>query len=428
MRQHIAPKQPSSHRKQRLTQPVPNPRPRCPSLRAMEQRQLGCSSLSVPVLCFGTMLFGESTSSDKAMQLMDACMDMGMHFFDTAEMYPVPQRGETSGDSERIIGQWMRQRGVPRQSVVLATKVCGPSGQMTWIRGGPHKVDRANILAAIEGSLTRLGTDYIDLLQLHWPDRYVPMFGDLDYDPHRAYSGTVPLEEQLEAVGLAITQGKVRHLGLSNETPYGLTRACLAGRPTSPPCSSPSASSSPSSSPSFSPSPLPPSPSPHPSPAAPIPPVTALQNALSLICRTFTTAGGCAEVCHAQGVGMLAYSPLAMGLLTGKYLDPGGGPPEARLNKYRGRYAEAESRYGPRPNVAAAVAAYCQLAHNAGITPTAMAIRWVVHQPLVTSAVIGATSTLQLREQVQAVTAGPLPQDVLDGIDAIHALYPNPTP
>ncbi|KAF5831998.1 tas-like protein [Dunaliella salina] len=353
-------------------------------------RRLGRTELQVPVLCFGTMLFGEGNSYEEACLLLDKCMANGVNFFDSAEMYPVPQRAETAGKSERLLGQWIRERKHPRHSILISTKVCGPSGQMEWIRGGPHKVDAANIAAAIDGSLQRLGTDYIDLVSIHWPDRYVPMFGDVDYDPRQAFSGAVPLEEQLEALGHAVAQGKVRHVGLSNETPYGLTRAILAAE------------------------------------AHHLPRVCALQNAYSLTCRTFDA--GLAEVCHLEDVSLMAYSPLAMGLLTGKYLAEDGGPPTARLNKYRGRYAEAESRYGPRPAVQAAVAAYCNIAQKHGMSPTEMAMRFVLGHPLVAAAVAGATCLPQLEELIASSCKPCLPEEIMEEIDAVHASYPSPTP
>ncbi|KAG2433522.1 hypothetical protein HYH02_012640 [Chlamydomonas schloesseri] len=361
------------------------------------------------------MLFGESTSYPQAEQLLGMCMEAGVNFFDTAEMYPVPQRAETQGASEEYLGRWLRSGAVRREEVLLASKVAGPSGQMTWIRGGPHKVDAANIAQALDASLRRLRTDYIDLYQIHWPDRYVPMFGDSEYDPSAAFEGAVPLEEQLEALGRAVEQGKVRYVGLSNETPWGLCKALALADTPRPHTAAPPAAGA--------------APAPPPAALQRLPRVASLQNAYSLTCRTFDS-GGLAEVCHLEGVGLLAYSPLAMGLLTGKYLAADGGPPGARLNRYRGRYAEAESRYGPRPNVVAAVAAYTALAAEVGMSPTALALRFVLSRPLVSSAVVGATSPEQLAELLQAAAGEGerLPEEVLRRIDEIHERYPNPTP
>lgn len=357
----------------------------------MELRQLGSSDLRVSSLCLGTMLFGESTPPAEAERLLGLAADAGVNCFDTAEMYPVPQAAATQGRSEEVLGAWLRrQRLRPRCDLVVATKVSGPGG-MGWLRGGPARLDGANITAALDASLRRLGTDYVDLLQLHWPDRYVPMFGDLDYDPAMAYAAA-SFEEQLGALAAAVEAGKVRHVGLSNETPYGLMRFCqlARGRPELPGG------------------------------------IVSLQNAYSLLCRTFDA--GLAECCHAERVSLLAYSPLAMGLLTGKYLAAGGGPPDARLNKYRGQYAEAESRYGPKPNVHVAVTAYCRLAADWGLTGASLALRFVLAHSLVASAVVGATSSRQLQELLDAARQPPLDEGLLQAVDAVHRRFPNPTP
>ncbi|KAL3137096.1 hypothetical protein ABBQ32_006680 [Trebouxia sp. C0010 RCD-2024] len=276
-----------------------------------------------------------------------------------------------------------------REDCIIATKVTGPSAHMEWIRGGPTSLNAQNIQEALDSSLMRLQTDYIDIFQLHWPDRYVPMFGEVDFQPVNSYS-SVPLEEQLGALSAAVAAGKVRHVGLSNETAWGLTRFCQLGRQDGQA------------------------------------PVSFLQNAYSLLCRTFDSS--LAEVCHEEGVRLLAYSPLAMGLLTGKYLSPNGGPKEARLNKYKGRYGEAESRYGPRPNVTAAVQAYATLAKETGVCPTALALRFVLSHPLVASVVTGAMDVGQLSQLLDFAEEGPLDKDVLHAIDAIHQQYPNPCP
>lgn len=346
-------------------------------------------SLPSSQLCLGTMMFGDTIGRREAMEQLDLALDLGIRSFDTAEMYPVPQKAETQGASEECIGEWMR--GKDRSTLLISTKVAGP-GSMTWIRGGPLKLDRANIIAGVEGSLKRLGTDYIDLLLLHWPDRYVPMFGESEYDVSNMYD-FCPFEEQVEALNTLHAQGKIRHFGLSNETAYGVAKF---------------SSLSDSIAGSIRPS--------------------VIQNAYSLLCRTFTSSG-LAEVCAMEGVGLMAYSPLAMGLLSGKYDDHGASAdPEARLVKFKGRYAEAESRYGPKPNVYEAVAAYIALAQQCGMHPVSLAIRFVMSHPQVTSTVIGASSTSQLRLLSASWDDGLLDKDILAEIDAIHAKYPNPTP
>lgn len=274
--------------------------------------------------------------------------------------------------------------------MVLATKATGPSGQMTWIRGGPSSLDGRNIKEAIDGSLKRLGTDYIDLYQLHWPDRYVPMFGDRDYDPSCSYS-SVSIEEQLQALGVAVKEGKIRNIGVSNETAFGVMEFCrLAEQNNS------------------------------------LPRIITIQNAYSLLCRTFDMT--LAECCNHQRVGLLAYSPLAMGLLSGKYLSDYGGSSQFRLNKYRGRYAEAECRYSmAKPNVLPAIKAYVEIAQRHNLSPVALAIGFVLKRPLVTSVVIGATKLWQLREILDAARVH-LSEDILAEIDRVHERYPNPTP
>jgi N-acetyltransferase 10 len=259
----------------------------------------------------------------------------------------------------------------------------------------PRRLDAAGIRAAAEASLLRLGVDCIDLLSLHWPDRYVPMFGDVAFDAAADYGDAEPIAAQLDALAALVSEGKVRAVGLSNETPWGLMRfaAASAARPGG------------------------------------APRVAALQNAFSLTCRGFES--GLAECCHRERVSLVAYSPLAMGLLTGKYTagaasDAG---PRARLNLYAGRYAEAEGRYSlSRPNVRDAVCAYASLAQRHGMAPAALAMRFAAHAPGVASALTGATEPAQLAQLLAAVQAGPLPEEALLEIEALHERYPNPTP
>ncbi|KZV54337.1 aldo-keto reductase-like [Dorcoceras hygrometricum] len=341
-------------------------------------------NLTVSRLCLGTMTFGEQNSLPQSFQLLDKAFDSGINFFDSAEMYPVPQRAETQGRSEEYLGRWIRTRKIPREQVVLATKVSGPSGQMTWIRGGPGSLDSWNITEAIDGSLRRLQTDFIDLYQIHWPDRYVPMFGEIEYDPTRSFS-SVNIEEQLTALQKAFDAGKIRYVGLSNETPYGLMKFLhVAER-------------------NF-----------------------CFQNCYNLLCRNFDS--GLAECCSHERVWLLAYSPLAMGILSGKYFSLNGGPADARLNLFRGRYAEGESRYSlSNSTVKKAINLYVNIAKKYGIHPVSLAIAFVLRHPLVASAIFGATKLWQLQEVLDGCKMELSPEMVTE-INRVHSAFPNPCP
>lgn len=344
-----------------------------------------------PRLVLGTMMYGDSICTDDAFAQMDHAFEHGIVSFDSAEMYPVPQCAETQGASERCIGEWMVSRKIPRDAVELSTKVSGPGG-MDWIRGGPERLDGENIVAAVENSLKRLNTEYVDTLLLHWPDRYVPMFGDSIYESQYAYDSFCSFEEQREVMDRLHREGKILSFGLSNETPYGVMKFCQTG---------------------VSDSMIRPA---------------VIQNSYNLLCRTFET-GGLAECCHMEGVGLMAYSPLAMGLLSGKYDCHGFcEDTEARLVKFKGRYAEAESRYGPKPNVYEAIEAYVKLAEKHGMTPVELAMRFACSHPQVVSVVVGASSISQLNTLILSHHEGPLEIGLLTEIDAIHARYPNPCP
>ncbi|XP_010244620.1 PREDICTED: uncharacterized protein LOC104588408 isoform X2 [Nelumbo nucifera] len=339
--------------------------------------------LKVSRLCLGTMTFGEQNSLQQSFQLLDEAFDNGINFIDSAEMYPVPQRAETQGRSEGYVGRWIRERRISRDRVVLATK-------MTWIRGGPKCLDASNITEAIDNSLLHMRTDYIDLYQIHWPDRYVPMFGETDYDPTRQLC-SVPIEEQLQALGRAVEAGKIRYIGLSNETPYGLMKFLQLAKDITG----------------------------HPK-------IVSLQNSYNLLCRSFDS--GLAECCHHERISLLAYSPLAMGILSGKYLSPSGGPTDARMNLFRGKYSEGESRYNLSNSVIkAATKAYLEIAETYGLPPVSLAIAFVLRHPLVASAVFGATKPWQLREVLHACQVE-LPPEIVKAIDKVHARYPNPCP
>ncbi|KAJ3676837.1 hypothetical protein LUZ60_002561 [Juncus effusus] len=346
--------------------------------------------LFVSRLCFGTMTFGEQNTLPQSFRLLDEAFHSGINFFDSAEMYPVPQRRDTHGRSEEYLGRWIIERKIPRDNVILATKVAGPSGQMEWLRGGPHSLDSKNISEAINSSLYRLNTDYIDLYKIHWPDRYVPMFGETEYDPNKQYT-SISMEEQLEALQKALNAGKIRYIGLSNETPYGLMKFLQLSKDFQLRSK-----------------------------------ILTIQNAYHLLCRNFDA--GLAECCHHEKISLLAYSPMAMGLLSGKYFSENGGPSDARLNLFKGRYSEGESRYKlSKPVVKSAIQEYVRIAEKYGISPASLAIAFVLNHPLVASAVFGATKLFQLKEILNGSNIN-LTEDIISEIKEVHLRYPNPCP
>ena len=342
-------------------------------------RPLGRSALLVPDVCLGTMTFGEQTSEADAQSQLDFALAAGVNFIDTAEMYAVPPRAETYGASERIVGNWLKRQ--PREQIIIATKVSGPSRNLDWIRNGPPALDRANLRAAVDGSLQRLQTDYIDLYQLHWPERNTPMFGQWQFDPAKDRECT-PIRAQLEALAELVAEGKVRAVGLSNEHPWGVMQFTRLADELG------------------------------------LPRVLCTQNAYSLLNRTFETA--LAEVCHREQVGLLAYSALAFGHLTGKYLADPAAP--GRINKW----PNFGQRY-TKPNVQPAVAAYVALARRHGLTPTQLALGFTRSRWFVSSTIIGASTLNQLQETLPA-TQTPISAELLAEIDAIHLQYTNPAP
>lgn len=345
----------------------------------MEYRKLGDSDLSVSAVCLGTMTFGQQNSEADAHAQLDRAVEAGINFIDTAEMYPVPPRAETCGATESMVGSWLRRQR--RDAVILATKVAGPARATAWIRGGPKALDADNIRTAIDGSLRRLQTDYVDLYQLHWPERYTPMFGQYNYDVSKERD-SVPIEDQLWALQELIRAGKVRYVGLSNETPWGLCEFVRVAE------------------------------------ALGLPRVVSVQNAYSLLNRTYEF--GMSEAGQRLNVPLLPYSPLAMGHLTGKYLENPNAP--GRLTLFDGfgqRYA--------KENVLPASRAYAELARANGLTPTRLALGFVASRWFVASTIIGATTIPQLDENI-AACAEPLPDEVLKAIEAIHLRYFNPAP
>jgi aryl-alcohol dehydrogenase-like predicted oxidoreductase len=340
---------------------------------------LGDGALRVSELCLGTMTFGQQNTLQEAHAQLDRAFDSGINFIDAAEMYPVPPSAQTQGRTEEFVGAWLAQR--KRDEVILATKLAGPRRPIDWVRGGNLAYTRNNVQRAVEDNLRRLKTDYIDLYQFHWPDRYVPQFGEVAYEPEREVPST-PTAEQLDAIHHVIKQGKVRHWGVSNETAWGVTDfARVAERIGAP---------------------------------KPI----SIQNAYSLINRHYDSA--LAEAARHEGLGLLAYSALAFGLLSGKHeRGIAAGSRFALFDGFGNRYR--------KPNVDEAVAAYSALAREHGLTPAQLALAFVRSRWFVTSTILGATTLEQLEENLGSsdITLTP---EVLAKIDAIHARYPNPAP
>jgi aryl-alcohol dehydrogenase-like predicted oxidoreductase len=325
------------------------------------------------------MTFGEQTGEADAHAQLDYALGEGVNFIDTAEMYAVPPRAETCGTTETIVGNWLARQ--PRDKIILATKVAGPSRNLNWIRKGPLALDRANIRAAMEGSLSRLQTDYIDLYQIHWPARNQAMFGQWQFDPSNEREVT-SIREQLEALAELVREGKVRQIALSNEHPWGIMQFTRLAEEHG------------------------------------LPRIASTQNAYNLLNRTFET--GLAEVCYRENVGLLAYSVLAFGHLTGKYLsNPAAAGRITQWPAFGQRYS--------KPNVAPAIAAYVALAARHGLTPTQLALGFVHSRWFVSSSIIGASSLAQLKETLPA-TRTPIAKEILAEIDAIHLQYTNPAP
>ena len=346
----------------------------------MKTITLGQSDLQVTPICLGTMTFGEQVDEATSHAILDRSLARGVNFIDTAEMYSVPPRAETFNATEIIIGNWLNKNPSARQKLVIATKVAGPSRGMPWVRGGSPDLTAQDIVAACEGSLKRMNIEVIDLYQIHWPVRHVPAFGGVYFDPAKDTAGTSILA-QLEAMQILVKAGKVRAIGLSNETPYGVQEFVRLAEQHG------------------------------------LPRLATVQNPYCLVNRTYEN--GLDETMYRLGVSLLAYSPLGFGLLTGKY-DASGftgpdAPAQARIAKFE---ATRKQRWG-RAEALVAARRYNALALENGLTPTQLALAFCYTKWQVSSTIIGVTTVAQLDENLDAwgTTLSP---ELLAKIDAIR--------
>jgi aryl-alcohol dehydrogenase-like predicted oxidoreductase len=345
----------------------------------MQKITLGYSDLNVSKICLGTMTFGEQNTEADAHSQLDYALERGINFIDTAEMYPVMGRAETQGSTEKYIGTWLKKSG-KRKDIVLATKAAGPSRGMNWIRNGEADHDAKNLRAAVDASLLRLQTDYIDLYQLHWPSRNAPVFGQISFNPEKERPHTA-IEDTLAVLDDLIKAGKIRYVGVSNETPWGVCEFIKHAE------------------------------------ARGLPRIVSIQNAYNLVNRSFET--GMDEACFRENVSLLAYSPLAFGQLSAKYLDD---------PKAHGRLTIFPPNWSPRymrPAVAEAVKRYAALARANGLTPAQLALAWCYTRWFVGSTIIGATGIAQLKENIDAFSIK-LSDDVVSSIETTHREITSP--
>jgi aryl-alcohol dehydrogenase-like predicted oxidoreductase len=349
----------------------------------MQYRQLGNTDIQVSALALGTMTWGEQNTEADAHSQLDLATGAGINLIDAAEMYPVPPKPETQGLTERFLGSWLKKSG-KRDKLIIATKAAGPARlphNPKHVRGGKNHFDRKSLTEALNGNLERLQTDYIDLYQLHWPDRTVNIFGRLNYT-HIPDEDAVPIEETLSVLAGFVKEGKIRHFGVSNETPWGVAKFL------------------------------------HSADKLGLPRIVSIQNPYNLLNRTFEIA--LAEFAHREKVSLLAYSPLAFGVLSGKYLN-GARPQGARISMF-----ERFVRYN-NPQAEKATQEYVALARKHGLDPATMALAYVNSRPFMTSNIIAATNLAQLQANLDSINVS-LDEKVIAEIDAIHARQPNPAP
>ena len=352
----------------------------------MDYVQLGNSQLTVSKICLGTMTFGDQNSQGEAHEQLDYAVSKGINFIDTAEMYPVPPKAETYTRTETIIGHWLKNQ--PREQLIIGSKISGPRRGLGWIRNNDFSLDRATIRQALHDSLTRLQTDYIDLYQIHWPERNVPLFGQYQFDAANeldiegSEKQWVSIQNQLETFEELIKEGKIRAIGLSNEQPWGVMEFVRCAKQTN------------------------------------LPHVATLQNGYNLLNRHIDF--GMSEILYRENIGLLAYSPLAFGHLSGKYLTDT--KAIGRVTLFKG-YAQ---RY-TKPNVQNACEEYMMLAKAHGYCLADLALAYVYHRWCVASTIVGATSMAQLQQNIGAYQVK-LSADIIKEIDAIHLRYTNPAP
>ena len=346
----------------------------------MKYRQLGRTDIQVSIICLGSMNWGVQNTESEGHAQLDLAVDAGINFIDTAEMYPIPPGPETYGRTEEIIGTWLKKRP-DRDKLIIATKIAPPGKNRSWIRGQSNKLDFNNIQRAVDDSLMRLQTDYIDLYQVHWPERFTNYFGQLNYTHNPDRDGT-PIEESLEALDKVVRSGKIRNVGVSNETPWGLHEYLrVAGLKS-------------------------------------LARIVTVQNPYNLLNRTFEI--GMSEIAIREKVGLLAYSPLGFGVLTGKYLARQK-PENARLT-VNSSYKRYQNDNGIKMTES-----YVNLAKEHNISPAQMALAFILTREFLTSVIISASTLEQLKTNIDCINIE-LPESILKKIDSLHFQQPNPCP
>ncbi|GAB2265987.1 hypothetical protein Dimus_001018 [Dionaea muscipula] len=355
---------------------------------SLQYKKLGDSDLEISEITLGTMTFGEQNTEKEAHDILNYAFESGINILDTAEAYPIPMRKETQGRTDLYIGSWLKS--LARDKVIIATKVCGYSERSSYLRENAKilRVNAANISESVEKSLRRLNTDYIDLLQIHWPDRYVALFGDFTYDPAK-WRPSVPFVEQLRALQELIDEGKVRYIGVSNETSYGVMEFVNTAK------------------------------------VERLPKIVSIQNCYNLLARCPFEVD-LVEVCHPNNcsIGLLAYSPLGGGNLSGKYLDAESeAARKGRFNLFPGYMERYTKSYAKE-----VTAIYVELAKKHGLTPVQLALGFTRDRPFVTSSIVGATSVEQLEEDIDAffTTERPLPSQLMEEINQVFRRHKDP--